>query len=254
MLHFDWVTFVGVIVNFAVVGFVFKKWFYKPVKNIIDQREESIRLAEEKKEEIHQQEISIKESCQRNIAEAEEQAQTIISGANDLSEEIISKAKENARVQSKNMIVSAEDEIKASLETSNKLLKKQALKMAQVISNGVVSSVITEKMDQIFIMNIIKDIDQATIVDKTNRTITFSEALTEAYKSNSPILVYTNREMPWEIKEELHKKISSIKHTAPIIEFEKNDSMSGGMVIDFGFIEVDFSLNGQIHSIIEQLA
>ncbi|MDD4615091.1 MAG: F0F1 ATP synthase subunit delta, partial [Caldisericia bacterium] len=148
----------------------------------------------------------------------------------------------------------AEDEINASLETSNKLLKNQALKMAQVICNGVVSSVINEKMDQIFIMTIIQGIDQAKIVDKTNRIITFSEAVSEAYKSNSPILIYTAREMPWEIKEELHKKIASIKHTTPIIEFEKSESMSGGMVIDFGFIEVDFSLNGQIHSIIEQLA
>ncbi|HPJ12713.1 MAG TPA: F0F1 ATP synthase subunit delta [Caldisericia bacterium] len=254
MLHFDWITFFGVIFNFSLVVFVFLKWFYKPVKHIIDQREESIREAESKKEEIHQKEREIRNSCQRSIAEAEEQAQTIISGANDLSEEIVNKAKENAHVQAKNMIIAAEDEINASLEASNKLLKQQALKMAQTISNGVISSIVNQKMDEIFIMSIVKNIDQTKIVDKTNRSITFSEAVLEAYKTNSPILIYTTRELPWEIKEELHKKISSIKHTTPIIEFEKNESMSGGIIIDFGFIEVDFSLNGQIHSIVEQLA
>ncbi|MDD4614381.1 MAG: ATP synthase F0 subunit B, partial [Caldisericia bacterium] len=108
MLHVELTTFLGVIINFAIVGFVFKKWFYKPVKHIIDQREESIKLAEERKEEIRQQESHVRESCQRSIAEAEEQAQTIISGANDLSEEIISKAKENAHGQAKNMIIAAE--------------------------------------------------------------------------------------------------------------------------------------------------
>jgi F-type H+-transporting ATPase subunit b len=254
MLNFDWITFFGVIVNFSFVVFVFLKWFYKPVKTIIDQREESIREAEVKKEEILQKEKEVRESCQRSIAEAEEQAQTIISGANDLSEDIVNKAKDNAHVQAKNMIIAAEDEINASLEASNKLLKKQALKMAQTISNGVVSSIVNEKMDEIFILSIVKNIDQTKIVDKTNRSITFNEAVLEAYKSNSPILIYTTRELPWEIKEELHKKISSIKHTTPIIEFEKNESMSGGIIIDFGFIEVDFSLNGQIHSIVEQLA
>ena len=130
MLNFDLTTFLGVIINFGLVFFCFKKFFYKPVKLIIEQRENAIKLAEEKKEEIVLHEEASREKCQKSIAEAEEQARIIISGADELSSEITSKAKEDARNQTKNMIMAAEDEINASLQASNQHLKKQALKMA----------------------------------------------------------------------------------------------------------------------------
>ncbi len=254
MLHFDWVTFLGVITTFGIVFFVFLKWFYKPVKSVIDDRENTIKQAQEKQEEVLQQEIESQKRCQKSISEAEEQARTIISGANELSEEIVTKAKDEARSQAKNMIMAAEDEIKATMESSNKHLKQQALKMAKTISNGVISSVVNNTMDLEFILTVIRDIDRTKILDKTNRSITFEQAVSEAHKTNSPIIVYTAREVPWEIKEELHKKISHIKHSTQIIEFEVSDRLSGGLIIDFGFNELDFSLNGQIQSIIEQLS
>ncbi|MCK5847649.1 MAG: F0F1 ATP synthase subunit delta [Caldisericia bacterium] len=254
MLQFDLTTFIGVIINFGLVFWGFMLFFYKPVKKIIEQREDTIRVSEEKKEEIILQGELSKDLCQRSIAESEEQARIIISGANELSDEIVNKAKEDAKAQAKNMIMAAEDEINALLQTSNQLLKKQALKMAQVISNGVMSSVLTKSMDCEFILNVIENIEKTRILDKTNRLITFEQAVTEAHKANSPIVVYSAVDLPWDIKEELHKKISHIKKSTQIIEFQRNNKMAGGIIVNFGFNELDFSLSGQIQSIIEQLS
>jgi F-type H+-transporting ATPase subunit b len=254
MLHFELTTFIGVIINFGLVFWGFKVFFYKPVKAIIEQREDTIRISEEKEEEIIVKEDLSKGLCQKNIAESEEQARVIIFGANELSDEIVNKAKEDAKDQAKNMIMAAEDEINASLQASNQHLKKQALKMAQVISNGVISSVLTKSMDCEFILNVIENIEKTKILDKTNRPITFEQAVTEAHKTNSPIVVYSATDLPWDIKEELHKKISHIKKSTQIIEFQHSNKMAGGIIINFGYNELDFSLGGQIQSIIEQLS
>lgn len=43
MFEFNFVTFLAVIVNFLIIYIVFRLFFYKPVKNVIDNREMSIK-------------------------------------------------------------------------------------------------------------------------------------------------------------------------------------------------------------------
>jgi len=65
MLEINLVTFLAVVVNFLIIYVIFKLFFYKPVKNIIENREKSIKEKFSKNQ-------SLMTDAERKFREAEE--------------------------------------------------------------------------------------------------------------------------------------------------------------------------------------
>lgn len=253
MLQFDLITFFGFVVNFLILYFLFKLFFYKPFKKVIDQREKEIHDASSLNNKclIESQE-KVKEA-QEQFQEAEKQAKKIVTESNDIAQEIVTKAKKEAKQQVKDMILGAEEEIKSSMQASNHLLKKRALGMAKTISHGVIASIMTYAMDCDLCRKLILDLSSAEVTEASGKNVPFPMALKIAIQKKESIKVITAIELPWELRDEFANALASIAGQSLDLLFEKTQKISGGFILNFGYTDLDFSIESQISSIINQL-
>lgn len=247
-------TFFGFIFNFAILFFLFRIFFYKPIKSIIDKREKEIQENLEQNQKLSAESQTKIADAQTQLHDAELQAKKIISESNDLATEIVQKAKTESKLQAREILLSAEEEIKSSMESSNQILKNQALRMTRSISHGVISSIMTYAMDCELIKKLILDLENVEVTEASGKIISFSTALNNAIQHKETIKVITAIELPWEIKEEMTKRISQFASQTVEIQFEKTKLISGGFKLNFGYTDLDFSIEGQISSIIRQLS
>jgi len=253
MLQFDLITFLGFVVNFLILYFLFKLFFYKPFKKVIDQREKEIKDANEQNNKcLCESQEKILEA-QNHLQEAERQAKKIVTESNDLALEIVSKAKKESKQQVKDMILAAEEEIKTTMQASNQVLKKRALGMSKTISHGVIASIMTYEMDCELIRKLLLDLSSAEVTEASGKKVPFPMALKNSIQKKESVKVLTMIELPWEIREEFTKTLSSITGLTVELLFEKTQKISGGFILNFGFTDLDFSIESQISSIINQL-
>ena len=121
----------------------------------------SAEVEDKRNSDIRDKEVTIEKSIPearnkvdesyKNLHDSEIEATKIINNANELYKEIIQASKNEAKKQSKELILASEDEIKSSMESSNIILKKSALKIADNITKQILSSVFNEEVDSIFI-------------------------------------------------------------------------------------------------------
>jgi len=247
-------TFFAFIGNFLILFILFSLFFFKPVKSMIDKREKEIQEAKDLNQRVSVESQAKISEAQTQLHNAELQAKKTISDSNELAEEIIKKAKVESKQQAREMLLSAEEEIKSSMEASNQILKNQALRMTKSISHGVISSIMTYSMDCELIKKLLLDLENVDVTEASGKKIPFCSALKNAIQNNESIKIVTAIELPWEIKEEMTKRISLLASQKVEVEFEKSKLISGGFILNFGFTELDFSIEGQISSIIFQLS
>ena len=255
MFEFNVVTFLAVLVNFLIIYIIFRLFFYKPVGNIIDNREKLIKEEFNKnKALLDEAEKKLKEAEEKFI-EAENRAKTIIKDAENVSEKMIQEKTEEAKKQAKEIILSAEEQSKSSIEAANVQLKNLSLKIAGNLSSQILSSIITPEMDYELIKSFINELDNVRILDETGKKlINIKEILLSDTFLYERLTIKVAHELPTELKKELENKIISIVGNRVNIDYIVDSNICGGFILKIGFYEVDLSMNGQIKNLIEQIS
>jgi F-type H+-transporting ATPase subunit b len=141
--HIDWKLIIAQLVNFAIILFVLKKFAYKPVMNLMDDRAKKIEKGLKDAEESQKKLAGIIEKEKEVLTKARKEAQDIIAKAEVFAvknkEEII----EQANVQSEKIM--ADTEKKIELE-KNKMFAEVKTQVADLIV-AATGKIINEKMD-----------------------------------------------------------------------------------------------------------
>ncbi len=147
--------FIAQLVNFGVVLLVLWKWAYKPVVNLLEQRQEKIAQGIKQAEEVEKRVHNLESEQKKVIAEARAEATSILEEARASADErkgkLLSKAKEEVQsvvqkgkaqlaAEKDQMIRDARDEIaKIAVEASRKILAESVdTKTAQKLAEGVI--------------------------------------------------------------------------------------------------------------------
>ena len=255
MFEFNFVTFLAVIVNFLIIYIVFRLFFYKPVKNVIDNREMSIKEEfNENRALLDEAEKKLKEAEEKFI-EAENRAKIIIKEAEEVSEKMIQEKTEEAKKQAKEIILSAEEQSRSSIEAANVELKRLSLKIAGNLSSQILSSIITPEMDFELIKSFVKELDNVRIIDETGKKlINLREILLSETFLEEGLTIIVAHELPAELKKELENKILSIVGKQVNIGYVIDRNICGGFILKIGFYEIDLSINGQVKDLLEQIS
>src|SRR3989344_4859841 len=114
-LGIDWKILIAQAVNFAVLLFVLRKFAYRPILKILEERRAAIENDKKRSEEL-----SMK------LAEAEKAKEEILAQARIESEKIIKAAEEAGKEDARNLIAEAREENKrAALETEKNLERER---------------------------------------------------------------------------------------------------------------------------------
>lgn len=113
MLRLD-INLVFTIINLLVLYFLMKKFLFKPVNNIIAQREDSIKKQFEDAENAKKQAESVKQQYEASLASAKED-----------SAKIVQEAKEKARVEYDRIVKSADEEVTRKLQKAEETIREE---------------------------------------------------------------------------------------------------------------------------------
>lgn len=157
---FDIKLFAAQIVNFLVIAFVFKRFLYKPLLEILEKRKSTIKKG-----------LLDAEKAQKALEEAEERKDAIISKAGIEADRIINEAKNQAESIREGMLEETKKEINAMMEATvtqiqlekenfKKEAKNMSLEIARQVLNSTLSSLFDNKEKEIIVKKSISKIKQ----------------------------------------------------------------------------------------------
>ena len=138
MLRLD-INLVFTIINLLVLYFLMKKFLFKPVNNIIAQREEAIKKQFDDADEAQKKADDLKKQYEDSLANAKED-----------SAKLVQEAREKARVEYDRIVKSADEEVTKRMQKAEETIQEESIRsMQSEIQNLVVAAASKVVGDQV---------------------------------------------------------------------------------------------------------
>lgn len=137
------------IVNFLIILFLLKRFFYKPIVKLLEDRkkkiEESLKNADLIEERLKQTE----EKSAQIIEEARRNSQNLISESKKEGDRILAQAAIEARKNAEHTIIEAQNQLNVQKEQMKKELEKETLTLVVEVVRKVLGRTIKPKERQV---------------------------------------------------------------------------------------------------------
>ncbi len=142
-LNFDLGKFLWAIANFLILLFLLKKFGYKPVLDMLDERKRSIEDAINNAETARIEAEKLRKEYETRLAEAKQEAQDIVAKATKLGEETKNEIMANAQNEAAKAIQRAQEEITREKEQAIAALRDEVAVLAVMAAGKVLGKSIT---------------------------------------------------------------------------------------------------------------
>ncbi|MDD4161370.1 MAG: F0F1 ATP synthase subunit delta [Methanothrix sp.] len=241
-MQIDYFTIAAQVVNFALLVFLLKHFLYGPLLKLMDERENAI---------ISRQKVA--ENAKR---EAQAEAQSYRKKKEELSaehEELLIKAKEDAKEFRADMMKKARDEIEETkIDWQRDLqrqrddfisdLRKYSGQQLYAISRRALKDLANEDLDQqimIVFINRLKNLEEPE--RKTIRDF--------LKDSEQIITVRSAFKVPDDVQQKIKDVLSSHAEADVRVQFEMEDDLISGMVMSAKNVEIAWSIAGYLDSL-----
>jgi len=155
MLQLNTGLIIWTALTFGVLLIILRAYAWKPILNMLNTREQTIRQSIERAEEAKREAERILEENKKNLAKAEEVAQQVIREARELAEKIRTESGTKANVESNKLIDKAREEIERDKQLAitelHGLVAELAVKAAEKILNEAIDETKQKKLVENFI-------------------------------------------------------------------------------------------------------
>jgi F-type H+-transporting ATPase subunit b len=142
------------VLTFAILLFILKKFAWKPILNALRDREQTIDEALRSSERVKEEMASIQAKNEALLQEAKAEKDQILREARDLKESLVREAKEKASEEGRRMIEAARLTIQSEKNAALDQIKQQVT----ALSIQVAEKILRGKLDN--------DASQAKLIDK----------------------------------------------------------------------------------------
>lgn len=146
------------VVNFLILLFILKRFLYKPLLKVLDQRKKNIEDSLKNAEEIEKRLLETHEQCEKIIAKTLQESQKILDETNQTAAQILAGANQAAE----QILLKAADDGKKVVELQERVL------MDQVREH--VGNLVTLALEKVLGKKITKK-DQVEIIEKEVRNL-----------------------------------------------------------------------------------
>ena len=154
-------TLIFALINFFILLFCLKKFLYKPLFNMLDERAATIAKHVDDAEQARDEANALKAEYEASLKEAQTKAQEIIQNANKLGEEtraeIVAKAREEAARASEK----AREEINREKEQALKDLRAEVADLAVDAASKIIGRNVTVADHENLVNEFIKEVGDA---------------------------------------------------------------------------------------------
>ena len=129
---------VAFLINFLILFGLLTAVLYKPVLKILDERQARIKESLEQAEKIKEQTTRSEEQVKAAIETARKEGQSIIAQASQIAEKLKEEAKDGARKEAETIISKAKDDIKLERDKSIAELRNEFANLTVLAAEKVI--------------------------------------------------------------------------------------------------------------------
>jgi len=147
------------IVTFAIIFLLLKKFAWKPILGMIKEREEGIEKALKSADDALQTMRELNSSNEKILAEARAEKDTILKEARDTKDAIINEAKGKAKIEGDRMVAQAREAINTEKLAAITELKAQVATLSIDIAEKILKEQLSsEEKQKIVTSNLVKEV------------------------------------------------------------------------------------------------
>jgi F-type H+-transporting ATPase subunit b len=240
-MKFDIWTFLFQVINFVVLLFILKRLLYKPVKEIMEKRRGLIEKTIEDTERTKKEALEFKEQQQQEVNKLKTLHLQMIE---DVKKEVMEEKKKllnEAKEEAAKIIDKEKALFEIEKKKSEEALKDSAIEAVSVFASNLLKDISDEELNKSIYRKFLLEIDGISSNMKTIEGESVSLDLTFAYLMDEEEL----RKLEKALEQHLSKKIT--------INTNVDGTLIAGLKINLNDRVYDFSLKGQIDSLISRL-
>jgi F-type H+-transporting ATPase subunit b len=153
---FEPILFVAQIANFLIIFWVLKKFLYKPVLKILDERKEKIEKGLKDAEEAEKRLLDASEKEEQILKKAQSDAKKLIEESISVAEDHRAQKELETKKQVAEMINTAREQIKEETNIASKKLEEQVGRLAVEFLEKSTKGIFNDKEQQEVIKEAIK--------------------------------------------------------------------------------------------------
>ena len=152
--------FIFTIFNFLLLLFLLKKFLYKPILKMLDDRKKSIDEALDAADSARQEVAATQENIRKDIAQARAEADAIINDAQKRGEQVKAEIIEAAKAEAKGITEAATAQIEKEKAQAIHDLKAQIADIAMLATEKILTQSLTAEQERTLLDNYIKEVGQ----------------------------------------------------------------------------------------------
>lgn len=141
------------VISFLIVFFLLKKFAWKPILEMLDEREKTIETALQSAEKAKDEMARLQANNEQLIQEAKAERDNILKAARDAKESIISEAKSRANEEADRLIKIARENINNEKMAAITDLKNQVANLSVEIAEKLIKVELANKESQKDLIN-----------------------------------------------------------------------------------------------------
>ena len=148
------------IVSFAIIFLILKKFAWKPILNMIKERETSIEKALESAERAREDMRDLQAANEKILAQARAERDTLLKEARDTKEAIVNEAKVKAKTEADKLVQQARETINSEKLAAVAELKNQVATLSIDIAEKILKEHLSSDDKQKALMsNLMKEVN-----------------------------------------------------------------------------------------------
>lgn len=145
------------LLSFGIVAFILVKYGFPVILKMVDQRKDyidnSLLAALQANEEL----ARVKETSETILAETRREQAEMLNDASKLREELIEKAREDARLESEKIIVSAREQIRVEKEEALRSVREEITSLSVDIAEKILRKKLGSEKEQMSMIDRLLD-------------------------------------------------------------------------------------------------
>lgn len=147
------------VVTFAIIFLILKKFAWKPILGMIKEREEGIEKALKSADDALETMRELKSSNEKILAEARAERDVMLKEARDTKEAIINEAKGKAKIEGDRMVAQAREAIQTEKLAAISELKAQVATLSIDIAEKILKEQLSsDEKQKIVTSNLVKEV------------------------------------------------------------------------------------------------
>lgn len=252
LLGVDWMTMVIVFVNLLVLVLLFRSFLYKPVQKMLEDRKNAASREMDEAKALQTESQKKLAEADTVISDAREQvkkinSETIVS-AESMKDEIINKAREEA----KSIIKSAEDEAKGEREITDEVIKERTKKILAQVTKSVAAAIFATGNTLAYTKSIVDELPQQLTCDLNGTKTKLCDFL-KTIKAVNKVTITSSIELPEDAKSKIKDFIGSALSGKQTYAFNIDPAIISGLRLSFDDTIFDTSVAKIIESTVKSM-